>query len=403
MNAAIVVSPAVLAYRHVSVIIHTCGLLLALAFPWLLIVGGVWRRLQQNLHWVAGDRWTVMAAASGTIYGFAWSLISDGVQLALRLNRQAFGFEDQTWTGWLAERAGATTVLVVLGLIAAPLGYALMVRSPRRWPLWSALLTAVLLISAIIVQPLFANTRPLPSGPLKAQIEQMLGKSGHTEAPVLLRRDSGPCVGGTNLGVFPTTQIVIDDGYLNYPAEQGVEVTAHELSHYVRHDPELGVLVGVLWLSIGPERAPSRNPLNEGGAKWAGCRPDRVAADPDGTFLDYSSLCSRTASVQFGSATDRAPSRPICDGADPRWAGRRGGHAARPPLRPPRPHARSLGADFLLEPPKRLRAGQVYEQLSPLSGHRPLSSSDLARSRLRLPRPKAHASASRKPTFSRDE
>jgi Zn-dependent protease with chaperone function len=105
-----------------------------------------------------------------------------------------------------------------------------------------------------------APTRPLPAGPLKAQIEQMLRRAGHPDAPVVLRRDSGPCVGGTNLGVFPTTLIVIDDGYLNYPTAQGAEATAHELGHYAHHDPELGVLVGLVWLSValGPLQWASR-------------------------------------------------------------------------------------------------------------------------------------------------
>ena len=79
----------------------------------------------------------------------------------------------------------------------------------------------------------------------------MLRRAGRPVAPVVLRRNSGPCVGGTNLGVFPTTRILIDDGYLADPPVQGVETAAHELGHYVRHDPELGVLAGLAWLSLG--------------------------------------------------------------------------------------------------------------------------------------------------------
>ena len=66
----------------------------------------------------------------------------------------------------------------------------------------------------------------------------MLRRAGRPGAPVVLRRDSGPCVGGTNLGVFPTTRVLIDDGYLADPPAQGVETAAQELGHYVRHDPE---------------------------------------------------------------------------------------------------------------------------------------------------------------------
>jgi STE24 endopeptidase len=249
--ATLAVAPAILAFRHWGVAIHTLGLMAALAFPCGLIASGAWRSIQQGLRRWIGDRPVALAAMGGGTYGLAWSLVSDLVQLALRMDRQAFGFEDQTWPSWLAERAASTATLVLAGLIVAPLGYALMARSPRRWPIWGGLMIAGVLVGAVVAQPLFTNNQALPPGPLKAQIDQMLRKAGHPGAPVVLHPRSGPCVGGTNLGAFPTTQIVIDDGYLNYPASQGVEVAAHELGHYVRHDPELGVLVGLAWLSIG--------------------------------------------------------------------------------------------------------------------------------------------------------
>ena len=246
-----VASPTVLAYRHVGVAIHTCGLLMALAFPAFLTISGAWRRLQQGLQRAVGERPLTRAALSGAAYASAWSLVSDVVQVALRVDRQAFGFEYQTWAAWLLERAEGTAALVILGLVVAAIVAAVALRSSRWWPLWSGTAVAGVLVCAVAAQPLFADLRPLPASPLKAGIERMLRRAGRPGAPVFLRRDSGPCVGGTNLGVFPTTRILIDDGYLADPPRQGVETAAHELGHYVRHDPELGVLVGLVWLSLG--------------------------------------------------------------------------------------------------------------------------------------------------------
>ena len=131
IEAVAAVPPAVLAYRHVGVTIHTCGLLLALAFPAFLVVSGTWRRLQDGLRHAAGDRPLIMAGLSGAIYASAWSVVSAGVQLAMRINRRTFGFEDQTWAAWLVERAGGTAALAVAGLVVTPVIAAVAFRNPR--------------------------------------------------------------------------------------------------------------------------------------------------------------------------------------------------------------------------------------------------------------------------------
>ena len=136
MNDIAAASPAILAYRHASVVIHTCGLVLALGSPVFLIISGAWRVFQDGLDRVVGDRLLALAALSGAAYGLAWSLVGDGVQLALRADRLAYGFEDQSWAAWLLERAEATATLAAEGLIVAALVFALILRSPRWWPVW---------------------------------------------------------------------------------------------------------------------------------------------------------------------------------------------------------------------------------------------------------------------------
>ena len=219
-------------------------------FPWFLVITGWWKTYQQRLRRIT-PKWLLLAALGGAGYGFAWGLVTTLVDLALRLNRQAFGFEDQSWTAWLLQESTSVAVLSLVGLVALPILYALMIRSPKRWPVWLGSAAIVLTMSAIIIQPLTADTTQLPRGALRDGIEKMLHDAGRPDAPIVLTRDSGPCVGGRNLGMFPTTRIIIDGGYLQYPVSQGVETAAHELGHYVRHDPDLGVLVGVVWLSIG--------------------------------------------------------------------------------------------------------------------------------------------------------
>ncbi len=248
MVAIPIASAATVAFWRFDTAIRAAGLLCALALPWLLLLSGLWSRLQLGLQGFTGRRPLTLAALSGAAYGLAWSLVGDGLALAHRIDGQALGFDQQGWASWLDGRLTATAILAACGAAGAAIGYTLIAKSPRRWALWAAGAVILLGLAYCVSAPVLANNAPLPPGPLKAQIQAMLGKAGAGPVPIVLRRDSGPCVGGNNLGVFPTTQVVIDDGYLAYPADQGVEVAAHEVGHYVRHDPELGVMVGMLWI-----------------------------------------------------------------------------------------------------------------------------------------------------------
>jgi STE24 endopeptidase len=244
-------SPEVLTFRHISTALHTAGLVLALVFPWALLVTGAWRRIYAAADRLAGGRPLGGAALCGAAYGLLWSLASDLVELGLHANREAFsGFPPQSWSDWGRERAVASAVLAGAGLVLAPVGYALIRRRPRTWPLWAATACAAFAYAWIAVSPLTADTEPLPAGPLKTSVQRVLQAGGHAYAPVVLLRNSGPCVSGSNMGVFPTTRIVLDDGYLAYPARQGAEAAAHELGHYVRHDAEFGVAGGVVWIIL---------------------------------------------------------------------------------------------------------------------------------------------------------
>jgi Zn-dependent protease with chaperone function len=242
-------SPEVLTFRHIGVALRTGGLLLALVFPWALLATGAWRRISTTAERLCGGRLLLAAALCGAAYGLLWSVASDLVELGLRANREAFsGFPPQSWTDWTRERAVATTHLTGAGLVLAPLGYALIRGRPRTWPLWAAAVCSAFAYVWIAVSPLTADTEPLPPGPLRTSIQHVLLAGGHADAPLVLLRNSSPCVSGSNMGVFPTTRIVLDDGYLAYPVRQGAETAAHELGHFVRHDAELGVAAGAVWI-----------------------------------------------------------------------------------------------------------------------------------------------------------
>jgi Zn-dependent protease with chaperone function len=203
------------------------------------------RRAERSAHRLGRQE---AAAASGLAFALLWRLVSDLVELGLRLNRLGSGLPSASWTSWWAARIVATATLAIAGFLAAPILYALIAASPRRWPIWGAALVSLFAYAFIAISPLLAHEPPLPNGPLKSAIGQMLRSAGRPDVPVRLHLNSGPCVGGANVGAFPTTRIVLDDGYLAYPTRQGVEATAHELGHYIRDDADLGLAIGVVWI-----------------------------------------------------------------------------------------------------------------------------------------------------------
>jgi STE24 endopeptidase len=164
---------------------------------------------------------------------------------------RVYGTSNQTHGAWAADHAKGLAVgaVVTAGLVA--LADAVVVRAPRRWPLIALAATPPLLAFATViaptfVMPLFNRYEPV-RGELETRIRALAARYGVGNASIL-RFDMSRQTKKANAfvtGVLGTERIALGDTLIeNFGDDETMFVVAHELGHYVRRDPWLGIAVG---------------------------------------------------------------------------------------------------------------------------------------------------------------
>ena len=165
----------------------------------------------------------------------------------------AYGLSSQGVGAWLGDLVKGVAVDIATTVPILWLLFWLITRSPRRWALWfwGALIPLIafgIFVSPLVVDPLFNKFTPMPSGPLKTQIEALAAKAGIPNAPVYVV-DKSKQTHSTNAyvtGIGSSARIVIWDTTLQrMPQDQILAVVGHEMGHYVLKHLYWGFLMSV--------------------------------------------------------------------------------------------------------------------------------------------------------------
>lgn len=166
------------------------------------------------------------------------------------------GNSERAVDGWVADRLKALAVTTFAGTVFAAFADQMMHRAPRRWP-WIAiaatppLLAFVSVIVPTFVMPLFNKYTAL-EGELEQQIRTLAVRYGVGDAQIL-RFDMSRQTKKANAfvtGVFGTERIALADTLVEaFQPDETLFVVAHELGHYVRRDPWVGIGVGTVALA----------------------------------------------------------------------------------------------------------------------------------------------------------
>ncbi len=161
-----------------------------------------------------------------------------------------WGFRTATPGAWSRDQlltASGRWLLLGLGAVVI-LGS--RSRWPRTWPyrltVAATLAAAVLVVvHPVLIQPLFLRTTPLPDGPTRTDVEQVLAAAGLTDVPVVVADASRRTtrVNALVTGLGPTERVVLYDTLLELPSEQVTAVLAHELAHHDHADVARGTLL----------------------------------------------------------------------------------------------------------------------------------------------------------------
>ena len=170
------------------------------------------------------------------------------------------------YAGWWRERSygrssqpigdflgQGTLSMLISSLIAALffMGvYALMRRAGRLWWAWSAALAAVsvaflLLVSPVVIEPLFNDYKPVPQGEVRDALVVMAERAGVPADRIFVfdgSRQSNNFTANVS-GVGGSARIAISDvAFKGASLDEVKAVTGHEIGHYVW---------GHVWRSVG--------------------------------------------------------------------------------------------------------------------------------------------------------
>ncbi|SIN59491.1 STE24 endopeptidase [Parasphingorhabdus marina DSM 22363] len=215
------------------------GLVVSALVTWLVVRWGIldkiWARLDKR-SW-AFRTFTVSAAFAiiSSILFLPWTIYTDWWR------ESAYERTSQPIGDFLSQGAMGTVISAfVMGLFFLGV-YALIRKSGKRWWLWSGglaafAITVMLLISPILIEPLFNEFKPVPEGEVRTAIEAMADEADIPHDRIFMydgSRQSNNFTANVS-GVFGSARIAISDVALKEASLDEVRaVTGHEIGHYV--------------------------------------------------------------------------------------------------------------------------------------------------------------------------
>jgi STE24 endopeptidase len=241
------------ALRIVAAALDLALLLIALMTPlaaWLSDRASAW----------TGGRWWLQAPLFVAVATVALAALHLplGYYFGLVLEKR-FGFSNLTLGGWLLLQAKNLAVSLVVSCLAALLWFGLLRALPRLWvavvPVaFLAFQAVMVLLVPMVFLPLYYRASPLPDGPFRGQVLEVLRRA---RVPVeqILVIDESRYSSHTNAfftGFGPSRKICLDDTLLADHGEgEALTVVAHEAGHWARAHVLKGMLLGTLALLLG--------------------------------------------------------------------------------------------------------------------------------------------------------
>ena len=215
------------------------GLVVSALITWLVVRSGLLDRLQARLERRSlAMRAFLVSAAYLLISGMLalpWTIYDDWWR------ERAYDRSSQPLGDFLLQSSIAGLITVLVGGLFLLGVYALIRRTGKRWWIWSGGLTAaalavIMLLSPILIEPLFNQYRPVPAGPVREALLEMAARADIPADRIFMydgSRQSNNFTANVS-GVLGSARIAISDVALKQASLEEVKaVTGHEIGHYV--------------------------------------------------------------------------------------------------------------------------------------------------------------------------
>jgi STE24 endopeptidase len=251
--------------------------LVGLLVSWLLLAGRTSARVRD---WCR--RTGRLAFFSDMLYGAFFSIASFVLSLPLSIyqgfvREHQYEMATQTFGPWFGEQLIGLAVATILGSLATAVLYWIIRLARDRWWLWGTvgsicMLTFVVLIQPVFVDPLFNTYTPVSDPTVRAAVLQMAKADGVPLTNVYQFDASRQTtrVSANVSGIFGSAAVRLNDNLLKCTLPEIRSVMGHELGHYVLNhiykfiaESALVLLAGFLFVKWAMERMLARF-----GARW---------------------------------------------------------------------------------------------------------------------------------------
>lgn len=233
-------SSAALEYHAASNGFWAADKAVGLALPALLLLTGLGVRLYARLSKRCDARkWLAIAAFAAmyfaldrflrAIVGYFWdtaySRVSEGPLLAM--------------PDWALGKFGEMVPVVLAMTIVVVVGYALLVRSPRRAWIWFGATASLLFVGALLAEPYTQDYAPLGTSPAETRLAEAGATVGIPRDRIVLQtcEPADACPPGRVIGVGPTRLMLMNASLMHTdPPDWTLQVFAHEAKHFVKDD-----------------------------------------------------------------------------------------------------------------------------------------------------------------------
>lgn len=215
------------------------GLLVSALVTWIIVKTGILDRLSGKL---AERGWALRTWIIAAVYLLVSTLIALPVSIYTGWWRETqYGRTSQPIGDFLSQSAISTIISTLLGALFLLGVYWLIRRTGRLWWVWSGGLVAgaisfILLLSPIVIEPLFNDFEPIPEGEVRDAVLALAAEAGVPEDRVFVfdgSRQSNNFTANVS-GVGGSARIAISDVALGEASLDEVKaVTGHEIGHYV--------------------------------------------------------------------------------------------------------------------------------------------------------------------------
>lgn len=234
-------------YTHGNHWILLWNLVVAGLVTWLIVRWGLLDRIERRM----GERRGLRAFTVSLTYFLVSAVISLPWTIYEGWFREtSYGRTSQPIGDFLFQTTLSTLISSIVAALFLVGIYWLIRKTGKRWWLWSGGLVAaglafIILLSPVLIEPLFNRYEPVPAGEVRDAVVEMAGRAGIPPEKIYMfngSRQSNNFTANAG-GVGNTARVAISDVALKSASLDEVRaVTGHEIGHYTLKHTWYGIL-----------------------------------------------------------------------------------------------------------------------------------------------------------------